>query len=189
MNIPNLITVARFLLVPLLVIFLLEGKSNLALLTFAVAGASDALDGFLARLLKQKTLFGAYIDPLADKLLLTTSYVALAILGKLPGWLSVIVVSRDVIIVGGIGILMLNNRSLSIKPTIDSKTTTFFQLITICFILSREFVADYWFLRSYLIIITALFTVLSGFHYLLIGFRILGEPMQNQNGAKRDQRT
>lgn len=175
MNIPNVITVFRLLLIPVLVIFLMEGKSSLALLTFVVAGISDALDGFLARLLKQKTLFGAYVDPIADKLLLTTSFVTLAILGELPGWLAVIIVSRDVIIVVGIGILMLNNRPLTIKPTLDSKTTTFFQLVTVCFILGHEYVANFWFLRIYLILITSLFTLFSGFHYLIMGFKILGK--------------
>lgn len=174
MNLPNSITIFRLLLVPLFVIFLLEHRSDMALLTFAIAGISDALDGFLARVLNQKTLFGAYVDPLADKLLLTTAFVTLAIMAKLPGWLAVIVVSRDVIILGGIGILMLNNRSMQIKPTFVSKATTFIQLVTICFILGHDYVKEYWFLHNHFIVITALFTLLSGFHYLYIGFRILG---------------
>jgi len=175
-NLPNLITVFRLLLIPVFVIFLLEDKSNLALITFGIAGISDALDGFLARVLNQKTLFGAYIDPVADKLLLATAFVMLAIMGQLPGWLAVVVVSRDVIILGGIGILMLNDRPLTIKPTLASKITTFVQLITVCFTLGREYMTAYWFLNSYFIIITALFTVFSGFHYLVIGFQILGRP-------------
>jgi cardiolipin synthase len=175
-NLPNLITVFRLLLIPLFVIFLLENKANLALITFGVAGVSDALDGFLARVLNQKTLFGAYVDPVADKLLLATSFVMLAILGQLPGWLAVVVVSRDVIILGGIGILMINNRSLTIRPTFDSKITTFFQLVTVCFTLGRAYVNPYWFLNKYIIMVTAMVTVFSGFHYLIIGFQILGRP-------------
>ena len=84
-----------------------------------------------------------------------------------------VVVSRDVIILGGIGILMINNRSLTIKPTYDSKITTFFQLLAICFTLGRAYVAPYWFLSTYLIGVTAIITVISGFHYLIIGFQIL----------------
>ena len=175
MNLPNTITVIRLLLIPLFVIFLLEHRWDMALLTFAIASISDALDGFLARVLNQKTLFGAYVDPIADKLLLTTAFVTLAVMAKLPGWLAVVVVSRDVIITGGIGILMLNKRTMQIKPTFDSKITTFFQLITVCFILSHDYVGEYWFLHKYLIVITALFTLLSGFHYLFIGFNILGK--------------
>jgi cardiolipin synthase len=182
MNLPNIITVIRLLLIPIFVIFLLEHRLDLALLTFAVAGISDALDGFLARVLQQKTLFGAYVDPLADKLLLTTAFVTLAIMAKLPGWLAVVVVSRDVIIMGGIGILMLNKRSLQIKPTFDGKITTFIQLVAVCFILSEEYIREYWFLYKHLIVLTALLTLLSGFHYLFIGFKILGksEPENQQ---------
>ena len=176
MNLPNLITVFRLLLIPLFVIFLLENQSTPALITFGVAGISDALDGFLARVLKQKTLFGAYVDPVADKLLLATAFVTLAIMGRLPGWLAVVVVSRDVIIMGGIGILLLNNHPMTIKPTYDSKITTFVQLITVCFILGNDYLTTFRFLRSSFIMTTALCTILSGFHYLYIGFQILGSP-------------
>ena len=176
MNLPNLITVFRLLLIPVFVIFLLEDKANLALITFGLAGVSDAVDGFLARVLDQRTLFGAYVDPIADKLLLATAFVMLAILGQLPGWLAVVVVSRDVIILGGIGILMINNRPLTIKPTYASKITTFMQLITVCFTLGREYITPYWFLSPYLIDTTAIITVVSGLHYLVIGFQILGRP-------------
>ena len=176
MNLPNLITVFRLLLIPVFVIFLLENRSNLALATFVAAGISDALDGLLARILKQKTLFGAYVDPVADKLLLATAFVTLAIMGWLPGWLAVVVVSRDVIIMVGIGILMLNNRPLTIKPTYDSKITTFVQLVTVCFILAADYLTAFQFLKNTLIMTTALCTVLSGFHYLFIGFQILGRP-------------
>ncbi len=182
MNIPNFITVIRILLIPLLVIFLMEGKTGPALLVFMIAGFSDALDGFLARLLKQKTLFGAYVDPIADKLLLDTSFVTLAIMQQLPGWLTVIVVSRDVIILFGICILLLNNRPLDIKPTFSSKMTTFVQLSTICFVMARQYVVDYWFLNVYLIDLTVLFTLLSCLHYIIIGFQILGRP--NHNGGR-----
>lgn len=180
MNIPNIITTIRVLLIPLFIIFLLYGQNDFALLTFMVAGASDALDGFLARVLRQKSVFGAYVDPVADKLLITTSYVILAILGNLPGWLAVLVVSRDIIIVGGIGILMLNNRTPDIKPTFISKVTTFFQLITICFIMGQNYLPGYWFLQSYFIFLVALLTMVTGFHYIFIGFGILGTVDDNR---------
>ncbi len=174
MNLPNLISTIRILLVPLLVIFLMADRMEFALTVFIAAAVSDGLDGFLARVLNQKTLTGAYLDPIADKLLLVTSYVTLAILEKLPGWFAVIVVSRDVIIVGGIGILMLMNRTLAIKPTFLSKITTFFQLITVCFLLGENYLQDVRFMFDYLMFLTVLFTVLSCFHYLYIGFHILG---------------
>jgi cardiolipin synthase len=183
-NLPNLITVIRLLLIPLFVIFLLENRMDLALLAFVAASISDALDGFLARILKQKTLFGAYVDPLADKLLLATAFVTLAAMRQLPGWLAVVVVSRDVIILGGITILLLNNRSMTIQPTLDSKITTFFQLLTICFFLGQKHIADYWFLNIYIVGITALLTLFSGLHYVIIGFKILGRADEHPAADK-----
>ena len=176
MNIPNLLTIGRILLVPLLVIFLLDGKEMAALWVFILAGVTDALDGFLARVLKQKTEFGAFIDPIADKLLLITSYITLAVLGVLPKWLAVIVVSRDVIICGGIGILMLYNRDFKIKPSLVSKVTTFLQLLTVVFYLGHNFLMPIFPQGIYLLYPTAGFTILSGVHYIIRGFGILGDP-------------
>lgn len=166
-------------MVPLLVIFLLEGKTQLSFLVFIIAGISDGLDGFIARAFKQKTVLGAYLDPIADKLLLNSSFVALAIFGMLPGWLAVLVVSRDIIILGGIGILLLNGKEFAIRPSLYSKVTTLAQLATICFFLGSDFLGNHLFFQIYLIYLTTLFTVLSGLHYIVAGFRILGRPSQD----------
>lgn len=176
MNIPNFLTLFRILLIPLLVIFLLEGKDAAALWVFVAAGVTDAFDGFLARVLKQKTDFGAFLDPIADKLLLITSYITLSVLGMMPDWLTVLVVSRDLIIVMGIGILMFYSRSFAISPTIVSKITTFIQLITITFYLGRQYLVPLAFLEKYLLGLTAFFTILSGVHYIILGFRLIGKP-------------
>ena len=176
MNIPNLLTIGRILLIPLLVIFLLDGKELAAFWVFVLAGVTDALDGFLARVLKQKTEFGAFIDPIADKLLLITSYITLAVLGVLPKWLTVIVVSRDVLICGGIGILMLYERDFKIKPSLVSKVTTFLQLLTVVYYLGHEYLQGIFPVGSYLIYATAGFTILSGAHYIIRGLHILGDP-------------
>lgn len=180
MNIPNFITLLRVLLIPSFVIFLMEHRLDLALATFFIAGVSDGLDGFLARLLKKKTELGAYIDPIADKLLLSTSFVTMAILGQVPGWVSVVVVSRDVIIFVGIAVLLLNRKTFSITPTFVSKMTTFFQLFAILFILAQNYVQDYWFLKSSLLNLTAFLTLLSGLHYVVIGCYILSQPNGDQ---------
>jgi cardiolipin synthase len=180
MNIPNLLTIGRILLVPLLVIFLLDGKHLAAFWVFVLAGATDALDGFLARVLKQKTNFGAFLDPIADKLLLITSYITLSVLDILPKWLTVLVVSRDVLIWGGIGILMLYNRDFKYKPSLVSKVTTFFQLLTVVFYLGRGFFGEIFPLGVHLIYPTAVFTLLSGAHYILRGLRILGDPESDE---------
>ncbi len=176
MNIPNLLTIGRILLIPLLVIFLLDGKELAAFWVFVLAGVTDALDGFLARVLKQKTEFGAFIDPIADKLLLITSYITLAVLGFLPKWLAVIVVSRDVLICGGIGILMLYDRDFKIKPSLVSKVTTFLQLLTVVYSLGHDYFQPIFSGGIYLIYATAAFTVLSGVHYIIRGLGILGDP-------------
>ncbi len=176
MNIPNFLTIARILLIPLLVIFLLDGRELAAFWVFVLAGVTDALDGFLARVLKQKTDFGAFIDPIADKLLLITSYITLAVLGILPKWLAVIVVSRDVLICGGIGILMLYDRDFKIKPSLVSKVTTFLQLLTVVYYLGHDYFQPIFPVGIYLIYATAGFTILSGVHYIIRGFGILGDP-------------
>ncbi|MCF6290664.1 MAG: CDP-diacylglycerol--glycerol-3-phosphate 3-phosphatidyltransferase [Desulfobacterales bacterium] len=181
MNIPNIITIIRILLVPLLVIFLLDGRYDLGLLVFVTAGIGDGLDGLLARLLDQKTEFGARLDPIADKLLLVTSCVTLAVLGRLPGWVAVVIVSRDIIILGGIGVLMLNGLSPDIKPTMLGKMTTFFQLVTVSFFMGKEFVGTYWHLHNHLVILVIFFTLLSGFQYIILGSRILGQKGGNHH--------
>ena len=176
MNIPNFLTLARVLLIPLLVIFLLEGKTSYAFWVFIVAGVTDALDGFLARALKQKTELGAFIDPIADKLLLITSFITLAVLDLLPNWICVLVVSRDVLILGGIGILMHYKRTVPIQPLLTSKVTTFLQLVTVVFVLGQEYLTGYLFLNEPIIYLTAIFTIISGGHYLVIGFRLIDNP-------------
>jgi cardiolipin synthase len=188
MNIPNILTIGRILLIPLLVIFLLEGRLLAAFWVFVLAGVTDALDGFLARVLKQKTDFGAFIDPIADKLLLITSYVTLAALDILPNWLAVIVVSRDVLIFGGIGILMLYEREVKIKPSLVSKATTFLQLLTVVFYLGHDYLPAIFPAGIYLIYATAAFTILSGAHYLIRGFRILGDPEAAVKGQAHEKR-
>ncbi|MFZ5775654.1 MAG: CDP-diacylglycerol--glycerol-3-phosphate 3-phosphatidyltransferase [Thermodesulfobacteriota bacterium] len=176
MNIPNFLTIARILLIPVMVIFLLDGELVSAFWVFVAAGVTDGLDGFLARVLHQQTEFGAFIDPIADKLLLLTAYVSLAALGFLPKWLAVVVVSRDVLICGGIGVLMLYNRSFVIRPSLVSKMTTLLQLLTVAFHLGQQYLEGVLGYRHALILLTAAFTLISGAHYLARGFRILGSP-------------
>ena len=95
MNIPNFLSLLRIILVPLLVIFLINKAFLKALILFTALGVTDALDGFLARILKQQTVLGSYLDPIADKILITSCFLALAILKVIPGWLAVIVISRS----------------------------------------------------------------------------------------------
>lgn len=173
LNIPNFLTMVRIVCVPILVICLMEGRFGEAFIVFVVGGASDALDGLLARSLHQKTLIGAILDPIADKLLLDSTFVMLAAIDTIPRWLAVVVISRDVIIVIGVLLLFLIRGSVQIKPTISSKLTTLFQLGTaFAVLLSLE---TGWFVEilPVLYAATGAITVVSGGQYLAIGFRLL----------------
>jgi len=175
MNIPNFLTLIRVLLVPVLFLLLNEGWFGIALLVFISAAVTDALDGIFAKILNQKTIFGSYFDPLADKLLIDTAYLTLAFLYLLPVWLAVLVLSRDVIIVAGVIIFKLTEKPLEIKPEIDSKTTTFLQMVTVCLFFELPELRKFMPFREYLVFFSAAFTLVSGFHYLYIGFQVLGK--------------
>ncbi len=171
MNLPNFLTVLRIILVPVIVICLIQGLFKDALIIFVCAGITDALDGFFARVLKQKSVLGSYLDPLADKALIATTFIALAIIGAIPAWLTVIVISRDFIILIGITVLALLSIPFEVSPVMVSKITTTFQLLSVFLSLSsasfpllldRELLGIvYW--------VTAALTVISGFVYLRRG--------------------
>ena len=175
MNIPNFLSLLRIILVPAIVIFLIQGSYGIALITFAFAGLTDAVDGTLARLLKSQTKLGAYLDPIADKMLLASSYVTLSILGILPGWLTVLVISRDFIILFGIAILSLLSVPHEIKPAVVSKITTALQLGTIFFALLFQTVSHD-FTHNWITIfcwLTGIFTIISGSLYIIRGIKFI----------------
>lgn len=173
MSIPNLLTLIRLLLIPWFAILIINGSLNQALWVFIAAALTDGLDGFAARLLAQKTSLGAYLDPIADKLLLSTAYIALAVLQQVPVWLAVIVISRDVIIVLGISVLFLNEYQVEIRPTIYSKITTVFQILVVFMALSSGYIAYAEWIRWGIIYLTLILTIFSGLHYIISGLKIL----------------
>ena len=128
MTIPNLITIGRLISVPILVMMILNGHWTLAFAIFVMAGISDAADGIIARRYQLRSELGAYLDPLADKALLVSIYVTLAIVAVLPAWLAITVVSRDVMIVSAILISRLMDRPVEIKPLLISKLNTAVQI-------------------------------------------------------------
>ena len=128
MTIPNLITIGRLVIVPLVIVMISQGRWQAAFVLFVVAGVSDGIDGFIARRFDMRSEFGAYIDPLADKALLVSIYVTLSVVGVLPGWLAIVVVSRDVMIVAAIMISWLMGRPVAIKPLWVSKLNTAAQI-------------------------------------------------------------
>ena len=135
-NIANALTALRVVLVPLFAYLLISGKEPEALIVFAVCGASDGLDGLLARWLRQRTLVGAYLDPVADKLLMATAFVVLAYVRVVPNWLAILVISRDIFILVGVTLYLLLLGDTGVQPTALSKVNTLVQILTVTFFLT-----------------------------------------------------
>ena len=173
MSIPNWITQIRIVLIPWFAILLINGSLNYAWWVFAAAAWTDGLDGLAARWFSQKTKLGSYLDPIADKMLLSTAYISLAVLKEIPVWLSVIVICRDVVIVLGVSLLFLSQIRFEISPTVYSKLTTIFQLLLILLVLSSGYVHLGPWIRQGLIFLTLIFTIFSGLHYVYSGLKIL----------------
>ncbi|MGA8394441.1 MAG: CDP-alcohol phosphatidyltransferase family protein, partial [Pseudolabrys sp.] len=124
MSIPNLITLGRILLVPVVVWAIASGAMWIAFVLFLGAGLSDAVDGYLAKRFHMTTELGAYLDPLADKALIVSIYIALGVNGLIPGWLVILVVSRDIMIVGAVMLSWLVGTPIKVKPLLVSKLNT-----------------------------------------------------------------
>ncbi|MBI3610952.1 MAG: CDP-alcohol phosphatidyltransferase family protein [Nitrospirae bacterium] len=173
MNLPNLLTILRILLIPVFINLLIYGYHGWALVAFLSAGLTDSLDGLIARMADQRTKLGTYLDPMADKLLLTASFLTLAILQVIPIWGAVIVVSRDIILILGALLLHLTQTHQEIAPTFLGKSTTAVQLAYVTLVLLVTV-----FQRSTLnlfpfLVATVALTVVSGLHYIYRGIRHL----------------
>jgi cardiolipin synthase len=179
-NVPNALTLTRILLTPVFAICLIRHLFGSALLVFAVAAITDGLDGFIARVFRRKTTLGAYLDPTADKLLLTTAFITLAIQGMIPGWLTVIVITRDVVILFGVGLLNIMNRSFEASPSMLSKITTVSQLATVCAVLLVHQTPLLGQVERAFFWSTACLTTASGLQYMYRGLSILQEDNHAQ---------
>jgi cardiolipin synthase len=136
LNLPNLITIARILLVPVIVWAIGSGAMLFAFILFLVAGLSDAVDGFLAKRFGMTSVIGSYLDPLADKALIVSIYVALGINEALPRWLVILVVSRDIMIVAAVILSWLVARPVTVKPLVVSKFNTVAQIVLATLVLA-----------------------------------------------------
>jgi len=136
LNLPNLITIARILLVPVIVWAIGSGEMLFAFILFLVAGISDAVDGFLAKRFGMASEFGSYLDPLADKALIVSIYVTLGIVEALPRWLVILVVSRDIMILAAVILSWLVDRPVAVKPLAVSKANTAAQIILATLVLA-----------------------------------------------------
>ncbi|MBZ0324858.1 MAG: CDP-alcohol phosphatidyltransferase family protein [Alphaproteobacteria bacterium] len=167
-NLPNLISLGRLMSVPVITWLIMESRMAAAFWLFVAAGATDAIDGFIAKRFNSRTELGAYLDPLADKALLVSTYVTLGITGLLPGWLVTLVVFRDVLIIGGALLIHTLRQTLTMQPLLISKLNTAAQIALAALVLAGAglgFAAPD--LRTALCVMVTVTTFLSGAAYVV----------------------
>ncbi|HEY2774210.1 MAG TPA: CDP-alcohol phosphatidyltransferase family protein [Candidatus Binatia bacterium] len=173
-NIPNILTLARILAVPLFLSLLVEGQNDAALAVFIAAGITDAIDGMIARMWNLRTELGAHMDPLADKLLVVSSFIALGIMGLVPRPLMIVVITRDVVILGGFLLTAaVVGKSMEMAPSLSGKLTTFTQLLSVTLVLLDQAtwcdIPHVW--LNVVFVATGLASFVSGSGYVLRGMR------------------
>jgi cardiolipin synthase (CMP-forming) len=178
---PNLLTLLRICLAPFLVTAVLEGHYLLAFVLFLAAGLTDALDGLLARVLKQRSELGHYLDPVADKLLLSTLFLVLLYKGMMPIAVTVLVFSRDLAIVLVAAILYAAVGRREFHPSIFGKANTLAQIAAVAAVLLHQLTTAYWVaaFRTVALDATVALTLISGLHYAWIVSRRSGTPAAN----------
>lgn len=194
MTIPNLLSLLRMGLVPLFIIALVGGQPFRALLIFLAAGITDALDGFIARFFHQQSHLGTYLDPAADKLLLVSAYVMLAIPPagggvSIPPWVSILVIARDVLIVVVALILYLALDLRSFKPALIGKATTAVQVVTVILVMLGRAYPVFELPAVAAVYLTATLTLASGLYYIYRASRMpeaahAGPAAPPNDGAK-----
>ena len=174
-NLANKITISRILLVPFFISFIIYSRWTAAFIVFFLAAMTDWLDGYIARVMKQKTELGKILDPVADKLLIVSAFICFSVLNELPPFLKppayvpIIIITRDALILLGSIIIYMTKGALEIKTTLISKVTTFFQMATVIgILLGFRFSPFLWNTAVVL-------TVASGIVYVMRGTRILNE--------------
>ncbi len=190
----NQLTILRMIFVPFFVLLLIYGHPRAATLIFVLAGMTDALDGLLARRLQQKTALGSFLDPMADKILLTAAFVTLTVPSvpsavHIPTWLTVVSISRDLLIALSVLIIHLQTGHSHFPPTLLGKGTTASQLLTVAVALFANFMPRLGvIIFPSLVWVTLLFTVTSGLHYFYRSVGIIESYQQvdSGDGKKRD---
>lgn len=184
MTVPNIITMIRILLAPVFIIYVIDGELMTGLVVLIICGISDGVDGMIARLFNQKSKLGTWLDPLADKIILVSAFIALGIIGYLPPWLTVIVISRDLLILIGIVIIYLTGIEVKIDPLLSSKITTCLQFITVIVALTGTYLTFMEGKYIYLYCLTGLMTIVSFLQYLYQWLKIMGDkpnPLNPEN--------
>lgn len=175
LTVPNQLTFLRLAFLPFFILAIHYERYGLALGILCVAGLTDALDGFLARGLNQKTPLGAYLDPIADKLLMSSSYVVLALHGRIKWWLVILVLGRDVLLLVAAAVILITVGYRPFPPSIYGKATTFFEILLIVMVLLLELWSNPTLLiaRQVCSYLVAAFVIVSGFHYSIVVSRRL----------------
>jgi len=178
-GLPNLLSMLRMAIIPFFAIAIFNGHPGQALILFLIAGITDGLDGFLARVMHQTSVLGTYLDPIADKLLLITAYVLLAIPrlsvgAAIPTWVSALVIARDVLIMLLALLFFLAMGISRFLPTVLSKINTTIQITGIIAVLTAELVPAFVSTARVLIYLVATFTILSGLDYIYRANKMVG---------------
>jgi cardiolipin synthase len=180
---PNQLTLARMIFLPFIVIKLLDHHYKAALILTVIAGLSDGLDGLLARRLHQQTLLGQYLDPIADKMLLSTIFLVLSVVELIPWKYTVVVFTRDVCILLVSGVLYTIAGLRDFRPSIFGKANTFAQVAAVVFVMLFQVYPEHqvWITRTFFLKATFAFTILSALHYLyLVGHRLREMNQQSE---------
>ncbi|MBI5073974.1 MAG: CDP-alcohol phosphatidyltransferase family protein [Nitrospirae bacterium] len=172
LNLPNTLTVARIVIIPVFITAVIYQKHRHALALFVIAALTDLLDGFIARLTNQKTALGQFLDPLADKFLLVSSFILFSVQGWIPLWLTITVISRDLIVVIGWFLLYLLTHRVTIEPVLLGKTAIALQLITLAIVLLDINLSSTIPQQELLFAATAAVTGISGIQYIYKGLRL-----------------
>ena len=170
LNFANQLTLFRLFLIPLILIAMVYGRHGSALALFLAAAVTDGIDGVVARRFDQKTRLGAYLDPIADKLLLSSSFFILALVHSVPWWVTILVLSRDVIILATTLVVTLSTQIRDFHPSVLGKLNTGFQVATVFSVILRNAYPNPVILElaNLLVWLTAASTVLSGVHYAIL---------------------
>lgn len=191
LTLPNFITLLRMAMVPFFVLAVSEKDYPLALWIFVVAGLTDAFDGFLARRMDMRSRIGAYLDPIADKMLITVAYIALTVpQGQavvIPLWLTILALFRDFIIMLMAGVLYMVEGLREFPPSTLGKATTFSQVLTVAVVLLANVTAVPWFIPESCFYISFGLVIVSAFNYIYRVSRFVEEARQEREQAKEEE--
>jgi cardiolipin synthase (CMP-forming) len=184
----NQLTILRMVFIPCFVLLLIYGYPKSAVMVFVLAGITDGLDGLLARKFQQRTVLGSFLDPMADKLMLTSAFItmtvpAVPVAYHIPIWLTITCISRDLLIALASLIIHLQTGHTQFSPSFLGKCTTALQLITVALVMAANLTSVFTPMLDMLVIATLLITVASGLHYFYRSVRLIESYQKVESGS------